>query len=102
LLYSCDLAINHLVLSENIKLGLAQNLLDQFSTNTDPYDMEKQNRLHIHCWHTSDRFSKFQFKAGKYNHINPQTLINDTSASGYVSRIFVNRNYIYFYLNLFI
>ncbi|UJR27827.1 hypothetical protein I4U23_009095 [Adineta vaga] len=87
LLYSCDMAINHLVLKENINIGLAYNLLDQFSTKTDPYDIEKNNRLHIHCWHTQDRFSKFLFKEGKYNHIHPRTLIHDTSAAGYTLRL---------------
>jgi hypothetical protein len=47
--------------------------------------MNKNLRLHLHCWHTSDPFSKFQFKAGKYNQTDLSTLVSDTSASGYVS-----------------
>ncbi|CAF1147501.1 unnamed protein product [Adineta ricciae] len=87
LLYGCDLAINHLVASENISIELARRLLDQTTTNRDPNDIEKNNRLHLHCWHTDDMFSKFQFKAGNYNHIHPHTLINDTSPAGYALRI---------------
>jgi hypothetical protein len=85
LLYSCHLAFNHLVINESINLGLAYHLLDRPSTDKDPYDLEKNNRLHLHCWHTLDSFSKFRFKAGQYNSLNPNFFINDTSASGYVS-----------------
>jgi hypothetical protein len=72
-------------MNESIHLGLAYELLDQLSSNKDRYDLETNNRLHIHCWHTSDSFSKFEFKAGRYNHLNPNLFINDTSAAGYVS-----------------
>ncbi|CAF4408575.1 unnamed protein product, partial [Adineta steineri] len=44
-------------------------------------------RLHLHCWHGDDPFSKFQFKAGKYNEIDRSTLISDTSPSGYAMRL---------------
>ncbi|CAF4322243.1 unnamed protein product, partial [Rotaria sp. Silwood2] len=87
LLYGCELAINHLRLSENINIGLAHTLLDQSTTNKDPYDLEKNNRLHLHCWHTQEDFSKFSFKAGKYNRIHPRKFINDTSASGFAMRM---------------
>jgi hypothetical protein len=87
LLYSCHLAINHLVINESINLGLAYHLLDRPSTDKDPYDLEKNNRLHLHCWHTDQQFSKFQFKNNQYNHNNPQILINDSSPKGYVSLI---------------
>lgn len=85
MLYSSHLAINHLVASENLHLGLGSQFLDQSSTNKDPYDLEKNNRLHLHCWHTSDIFSKFEFKAGRYNHIDPNHYLNNTSAAGFVS-----------------
>ncbi|CAF0823464.1 unnamed protein product [Adineta ricciae] len=87
LLYGCDLAINHLVASESISIRLAQSLLDQSTTNRDRNDIAKNNRLHLHCWHTNDIFSKFQFKAGNYNHIQSHTLINDTSPAGFALRI---------------
>jgi hypothetical protein len=87
LLYGSHLAFNHLVLNESINLGLAYELLDQVSTNKDQYDLEKNNRLHLHCWHTLDTFSKFRFKIGEYNHLNPNSYINNTSAAGFVSRI---------------
>ncbi|CAM4803103.1 unnamed protein product [Rotaria magnacalcarata] len=87
LLYSCELAINHLKLSENIDLGLAYTLLDQSTTDRDQYDMEKNNRLHLHSWHTLEKFSKFEFKAGKYNRIHPRKFMKDTSALGYAMRM---------------
>ena len=86
------MAINHLVASGNISIGLARSLLDQSTTNRDPNEIEKNNHLHLHCWHTNDVFSKFQFKAGNYNHIHPHTLINDTSAAGYVSEVHVSNS----------
>ncbi len=97
------MAFNHLVLNESINLGLAHHFLDQPSTNQDRYDLEKNNRLHIHCWHTFDRFSKFGFKAGEYNNLNPNSFINDTSAAGFVSRIILKRKtmFIFVFFNLF-
>ncbi|CAF4752836.1 unnamed protein product, partial [Rotaria magnacalcarata] len=35
----------------------------------------------------SDPFSKFEFKAGKYNKTELSTLASDTSASGYAMRM---------------
>jgi len=85
LLYGCHLAFNHLVVNESLKLGLAHELLDRPSTNKDKYDLEVHNRLHIHCWHTTDQFSKFRFKDGTYDNLSPESFANDTSAVGYVS-----------------
>jgi hypothetical protein len=84
-LYGGHLAINHLIASEGLSIILADQLLDQGVTSKDQGDISKNFRLHLHCWHGSDPFSKFDFKAGKYNHIRPSALISDTSASGYVN-----------------
>ena len=84
-MYGTHLAANHLLISEKVQLKKADELLDQSTTNLDLHDLEKNDRLHLHCWHTDKKFSKFQFKAGKYNSIHPRTLINDTSAQAYVS-----------------
>lgn len=89
MLYGGHLAINHLVDSEDFTVRLADQLLDQGVTSKDKTDINKNLRLHLHCWHGDDPFSKFGFKAGKYNEIQPSTLVSDTSASGYVS-ILVN------------
>jgi hypothetical protein len=86
-MYGTHLAVNHLLISEKLDIKKADELLDQSTTNKDQYDLEKNNRLHLHCWHTDQQFSKFKFKAGKYNHIHPRTLINDKSAQAYVSLI---------------
>ncbi|CAF3369093.1 unnamed protein product [Rotaria socialis] len=87
LLYSGHLAINHLIASENFDISLANQLLDQGVTSKDKTDISKNYRLHLHCWHGSDPFSKFEFKAGKYNKTELSTLASDTSASGYAMRM---------------
>ncbi|CAF0879088.1 unnamed protein product [Adineta steineri] len=87
LLYGGHLAINHLITSENLKIAVGDQLLDQGVTSKDKNDISKNLRLHLHCWHGDDPFSKFQFKAGKYNEIDRSTLISDTSPSGYAMRL---------------
>lgn len=86
-MYGTHLAVNHLTNAEKIHIQNASELLDQPTTNNDQNDMEKHNRLHLHCWHTNVPFSKFQFKANKYNHIHPHTLMNESSPRAYVSFI---------------
>jgi hypothetical protein len=86
-MYGTHLAVNHLLISEKLDIIKADQLLDQSTTDKNQYDLEENNRLHLHCWHTDKQFSKFQFKAGQYNSIHPRTLINDKSAQGYVSLI---------------
>jgi hypothetical protein len=93
-MYGTHLAVNHLLVSEQLDIKKADQLLDQPATNPDRYDIERNNRLHLHCWHTNQQFSKFDFKAGKYNHIHPRTLMDDTSAQAYVSLI--ENRYIYY------
>lgn len=85
LLYGGHLAINHLIIAEQFHIGSGIELLDQGVTSTDPHDIEKNLRLHLHCWHGDEQFSKFAFKEGKYKNIDPKQLVNNTSASGYVS-----------------
>lgn len=87
MLYGGHLAINHLIISEKYNIGLANQLLDQGVTSKDQNDIKKNNRLHLHCWHGDEPFSKFSFKSGKYSHIQPSSLISDTSASGYVCNL---------------
>jgi hypothetical protein len=84
-MYGTHLAVNHLVSSEKLHVQNGDQLLDQSTTNNDQNEIEQKNRLHLHCWHTDVQFSKFQFKINAYNHIDPHTLINDTSSKGYVS-----------------
>ncbi|CAF1193182.1 unnamed protein product [Rotaria sordida] len=86
-MYGTHLAVNHLVNSEKLDVQNGSELLDQSTTNNDQNDIEKNNRLHLHCWHTDAPFSKFQFKENKYNHIDPHALINDRSSLGYAMRM---------------
>lgn len=85
MLYGSHLAVNHLVISEKLDIRTASELFDQSVTLTDEKDMEKNTRLHLHCWHGDEPFSKFAFKRNKYDCINPYSLINDTTARAYVS-----------------
>ncbi|CAF4563283.1 unnamed protein product, partial [Rotaria sp. Silwood2] len=87
LLYGGHLAINHLIASENFEIGLANQLLDQGVTSKDKTDINNNLRLHLHCWHGSEPFSKFAFKDGKYNDTQLSSLASDTSASGYAMRM---------------
>jgi hypothetical protein len=79
------MAINHLIVTENLQIGLAYQLLDQGVTSKDQTDIEINHRLHLHCWHGEEPFSKFRFKEGRYNHIQLYRLVNDSSAYGLVS-----------------
>ena len=74
-----------MIARENYDIGLADKLLDQGVTSKDQEDIRKNYRLHLHCWHGNDPFSKFAFKENKYDQIQPSSLISDTSASGLVS-----------------
>jgi hypothetical protein len=60
ILYGTEIAVNHLV--ENICIDYGK--LDYFSTSKDSI----REHPHIHCWHSDECFSKFQFVAGKYDH----------------------------------
>ncbi|MFD2443231.1 hypothetical protein ACFSO7_04450 [Bacillus sp. CGMCC 1.16607] len=65
-MYSSEIAVNHLV----NKVIIDGEKLDYFSTSSDLV----MKHPHIHCWHTFDKFSKFDFEAGKYDHISMEEL----------------------------
>ena len=86
LLYGQHLALNHLVGQNQIRVVIANDRLDQSSTDVSPGYVNSGIRLNLHCWHTNDRFSKFAFKMGHYNQSELQKYRNDTTAQAYVSR----------------
>jgi len=86
-MYGTHLAVNHLIIAENLQVIKADKILDQSATVTDVNGIEKNNRLHLHCWHGEKDFSKFKFKMGLYNSTFVQTIINNTSPQGYVSEV---------------
>lgn len=57
LLYAGEIAINHCVSN-----GHRSDQLDRGSTSREPIS----DFVHIHCWHTDDRFSKHRFMSGQY------------------------------------
>lgn len=65
-MYGCEIAANHFVDQMNIDA----ERLDYGSASSDSID----NHPHIHCWHTNNMFSKFQFTAGNYDHLNTDHL----------------------------
>ena len=65
-MYSNEIAINHII----DHLVIEPDKLDFDSTSDDRIE----SHPHIHCWHTNDLFSKFQFAAGHYNQLRMETL----------------------------
>lgn len=88
-MYGTHLAINHLVGSNGFHIQLGNRYLDQWTTLHDQKDLELNQRIHLHCWHSEEDFSKFLFKANRYDNLNPQSFVNDRSAYGYVSSYFL-------------
>jgi hypothetical protein len=58
-MYSNEISVNHLLDS----LLLEPEKLDFYSTSEESV----LDHPHIHCWHTNQPFSKFQFASGEYN-----------------------------------
>ncbi|RBP88737.1 hypothetical protein DFO70_11361 [Cytobacillus firmus] len=65
-MYSSEIAINHLI----DHLLIEPDKLDFDSTSDDRIE----SHPHIHCWHTDEAFSKFQFADGNYNHLSLENL----------------------------
>ena len=84
LLYGQHLGLNHLQAVNQISVHIGHNLLDQSSTDNTVDYVKKGIRLNLHCWHTDDRFSKFYFKANRYNDSELVQYVNDTTARAYV------------------
>ena len=84
LLYGQHLALNHLVGTNQIRIVIGQNLLDQSTTDDSLQYIQQGIRLNLHCWHTDKRFSKFAFKLGQYNRSELEIYRNDKTAVAYV------------------
>lgn len=67
LLYGQSLAMNHLIGSHQLNIIKIHDHLDYPSY----YNNEINKMIHIHVFHGDDMFSKFQFKLGKYDNLNP-------------------------------
>lgn len=84
LLYGQHLALNHLAGTNQIRIIIGHNLLDQSTTDKSTQYVQGGIRLNLHCWHTNERFSKFAFKLGHYNRSELEQYRNDTTAQAYV------------------
>ena len=67
-MYSNDIAVNHLVDKTNLKIDGEK--LDYYSTSEESV----LNHPHIHCWHTDKIFSKFRFIDGIYDNLSMNDL----------------------------
>ena len=65
LLYAGEIAVNHCAPDAQ-----RSALLDSLSTSREP----TSRSVHIHCWHTDDKFSKHWFTAGRYTHAEARDL----------------------------
>ena len=66
LLYGQSIALNHLISTRQLNLIKLENQLD--FPSADPSSIHKV--INIHVFHGSSMFSKFDFKAGKYDSMN--------------------------------
>ena len=65
LLYGQTLGMNHLIATKQINVVPLPDLIDFPSGNSESVF----TKLHIHVFHGEDMFSKFMFKAGKYDNM---------------------------------
>ncbi|CAF1147464.1 unnamed protein product [Adineta ricciae] len=93
LLYGQHLALNHLVATNEIRIIIGNNLLDQSTTEKSNSYVQQGTRLNLHCWHTNERFSKFAFKLGHYNRSELELYRNDTTAQAYAMRMALESKY---------
>ena len=63
LLYGQNLFMNHLIATKQLNIVKLSNHLDYPAYYSEPVN----KMLHIHVFHGDTMFSKFQFKAGKYD-----------------------------------
>jgi hypothetical protein len=66
LLYGQNLAMNHLIGSDQLNVVRLHNYIDYPSGN----DQSVFEMLHIHVYHGEDMFSKFMFKIGRYDNVS--------------------------------
>ena len=79
LLYGQNLALNHLIATDQLSVIKLFDHLDYPAY----YSNNIESMLHIHVFHGVDMFSKFQFKAGKYDTMDPYK--EDTSIAKFYS-----------------
>ncbi len=65
LLYGQNIGMNHLIASKQINIVKLNDYIDFPSGNTEDIN----HKLHIHVYHGGEMFSKFDFKAGKYDNM---------------------------------
>jgi hypothetical protein len=68
-LYGQSLALNHLIATNQMNVVKLEDMLDYPSY----FDGNINKMIHIHVFHGDDLFSKFEFKANKYDQMNPDS-----------------------------
>ena len=82
LLYGQNLALNHLIGLKQFNVIKLENYLDYPSGNIESIF----SKLHIHVFHGDDMFSKFMFKAGRYDNMTTSAE-NETQVKYYALKM---------------
>jgi hypothetical protein len=80
LLYGQNLALNHLVGSNQMRLVSLPNYIDYSSSGSESNIYQV---LHIHIYHGEDMFSKFMFKMDRYANLSVSDFDDHTTNSTY-------------------
>lgn len=83
LLYGQNLALNHLIAKKSSNVVKIESLLDYPSGNI----LSIFKVLHIHVFHGDDMFSKFMFKAGRYDNLELPSNENSTLIKYYALKM---------------
>ena len=87
LLYGGHIALNQLGPDYIQKSAPGVAEMDAYSTSIISLT---QTIKHIHCWHTSDMFSKFVFHSGGYNETDLHDYMNMNSSMSYAATVAIS------------
>ncbi|KAF4725543.1 hypothetical protein FOZ62_024232 [Perkinsus olseni] len=87
LLYGGHVALNHI--GDNVLISGAENgFMDFQSVKTEP--ITNKQIKHVHCWHTRELFSKFEFHEGAYDQLDLTPFLDMSTTRDYVVTLAVS------------
>ncbi|KAF4751755.1 hypothetical protein FOZ63_003243 [Perkinsus olseni] len=87
LLYGGHVALNHI--GDNVLISGAENgFMDFESVKTEP--ITNKQIKHVHCWHTRELFSKFEFHEGAYDQLDLTPFLDMSTTRDYVVTLAVS------------
>ncbi|KAF4692194.1 hypothetical protein FOZ60_013935 [Perkinsus olseni] len=87
LLYGGHVALNHI--GDNVLISGAENgFMDFQSVKTEP--ITNKQIKHVHCWHTRELFSKFEFHEGAYDQLDLTPYLDMSTTRDYVVTLAVS------------